>query len=92
MKFGKKKAKEVEHAPSYHSYMNGSSQIKCSCGWESPCIDMQKRFTLGQSSVRTPDSFFEEHLALADRDVETQMKDPAAEKAVTPAQSASPRR
>lgn len=83
-----------QHIPDYRALENGSNQIVCSCGWQSPAVDEQKNFTLGRKQ-RSPESFFEEHKALACQEVETGMEDPARERAVTPAhnpKSKKPRR
>lgn len=83
--------KVMEHKPKYVALANGADQIVCSCGWESPSVDRSTNFILGRKQ-RTPDSYFEEHKALAGQEAETTMEDPARERAVTPAQSSKPKK
>jgi hypothetical protein len=77
--------KSLKHAKQYRGLQNGTSQIICSCGWESPAVDESNAFTLGRKQ-RSVESYFEEHLALSGQTVETAMREPAEEKAVAPAQ------
>ena len=77
----------MKHEKQYRGLPNGSGQIICSCGWESPAVDDSAAFTLG-TKQRSVESYFEEHMANVSREagVETGMVDPAKERAVAPAQ------
>ena len=75
--------KTQKHEKTYQGLPNGAGQILCSCGWESPAVDDSLAFTLGRK-VKTVDHYFAEHLASIQQ-VETAMRSPAQEKAVTPA-------
>ena len=77
----------MKHTKEYRGLPNGSGQILCSCGWESPSIDESMAFTLGRKQ-KSVDSYFADHLIEVGRaaGVETAMVDPAVEQAVTAAQ------
>jgi hypothetical protein len=74
----------MNHTKSYRGLENGAGKIVCSCGFETPAVDDGSAFTLGRKQ-RSVESYFEEHLAMVGQAVETQMVEPAKEKAVTPA-------
>jgi hypothetical protein len=88
--FGKLRAKSLKHEKEYRALENGAGKIVCSCGWESPAVDDSTGFTLGRKQ-RSVESYFKEHLA-TEKIVDTMMREPATEQAVTPAQKPSSRR
>jgi len=77
----------MKHEKSYRGLENGSGQIVCSCGFETPAVDESAAFTLG-TKQRSVESYFEEHLAESGEQVETQMAAPAKRQAVAPPQKA----
>ncbi len=75
----------MKHEKTYRGLENGSGQIVCSCGYETPAVDESTAFTLG-TKPRSVESYFEEHVADSSQTVATTMLAPAERTAVTPAQ------
>lgn len=83
--------KNEKHIKIYRAAPVGGQAV-CSCGFESPIVDDSVRFGTGIKG-KTVDDYFDEHLQKAQKagveNVETTMREPAAEQAVAPAQRAN---
>lgn len=80
-----------KHVKTYEAEPNGGRSV-CSCGYESPVVDESMSFGTGIKG-KSVDDYFNEHLQKAGAEnVETTMREPAAEQAVAPAQRAANRK
>lgn len=88
--------KTEQHVKTYEAAPNGGRAV-CSCGYATPVVDESVRFGTGIKG-KSVDDYFNEHLEAvssqpsAVSQVETTMRAPAAEQAVSPAQRAANRK